>query len=213
MNHPQIPLFPLGVVLFPGMPLPLHIFEDRYKQMIGECLEQNTVFGVVYYTGKDFYRVGCSAAITSTVHRYEDGRLDIITAGRRRFVIRNIVADKPYLVGEVEYFDDDPTEGSEELEALSRATSTLYKDILRDVSTEAMPELPEQLTYRDLSFLIPAAAGFTLAEKQAFLEMTSVAERLKKSEAALRRLMDRTRASRDIESLISGNGHLHNQTL
>lgn len=209
----SLPLFPLGVVLFPGMSLPLHIFEERYKQMIGECLEQESEFGVVYYTGEDFYRVGCAASITRLVKRYEDGRMNIVVQGRSRFTIRRILSDKPFLVGQVEYFDDDPTGLTEETEALSRSAAELFKDVLRQTAPETEQDLTGDLSTRDLSFLIPASAGFTLKEKQAFLEMTSVTERLKKSTSSLKQLLDRLRTTKEIERLISGNGHLKGRTI
>jgi Lon protease-like protein len=213
MSNADIPLFPLGVVLFPGLPVPLHIFEERYKQMINECLEKEWVFGIVYYTGENFYRVGCTALITKMLKRFEDGRMNIVVEGRRRFTIRNILSDNPFLVGEVEFFDDEPEEGLEDIEALSRSATELYKDVLRLNPSDVNAPLPDQLAGKDLSFMIPANAGFTLAEKQAFLEMTSAKERLKKSSSALKRLVERIKTSKEIESLISGNGHVHNQTL
>ena len=77
----KIPLFPLGLVLLPQMPLPLHIFEERYKLMIGECLEKNEEFGIVYFNGTDIQAIGCTASIHKVVKRYNDGRLDILTRG------------------------------------------------------------------------------------------------------------------------------------
>ena len=76
-----IPLFPLGLVLLPQMPLPLHIFEERYKLMIGECLRENRQFGIVYFNGTDIQTAGCTASILKVMKRYEDGRLDILTRG------------------------------------------------------------------------------------------------------------------------------------
>jgi Lon protease-like protein len=83
-----IPLFPLGVVLLPGNSLPLHIFEERYKSMVGECLEKKEVFGVVYYNGAQITPSGCTAGIVAIRKRYPDGRLDIITRGEKRLATR-----------------------------------------------------------------------------------------------------------------------------
>src|SRR5262245_51929210 len=82
-----LPLFPLDVVLYPGQPLPLHIFEDRYKEMIGECLDSKSEFGVVRLKDNAIPNVGCTATITNVVKRYDDGRLDIETTGLRRFEV------------------------------------------------------------------------------------------------------------------------------
>jgi Lon protease-like protein len=79
----RIPLFPLGLVLLPGMALPLHIFEERYKQMISECLAARTSFGIIWFDGQSIHSVGCTARVIKVLHRYEDGRMDILTKGER----------------------------------------------------------------------------------------------------------------------------------
>ncbi|MBX7151594.1 LON peptidase substrate-binding domain-containing protein [bacterium] len=212
MSHPvKLPLFPLGVVLFPGMPLPLHIFEERYKLMIGECLKQNEPFGVVYYTGENFYKIGCSSEIRRVMETFDDGRMNILTEGVRRFSISRIVNDKPYLTGLVEFFDDvdhdDP-----EMEALSKRAITLYKDAVRLTAIDKDVSIPS-MNSKELSFLIAASSGFSLNEKQALLEMRSTNERLKKATSALKRLIDRHQTTKEIEGIISGNGYLHNKTI
>jgi Lon protease-like protein len=108
-------IFPLAVVLLPRNLLPLHIFEDRYKEMIGAVLEADSEFGVVLAAKDGIARVGCSAAIERVLERYEDGRMDILTAGRRRFEIQSLDQEKSYLRAEVEYFDDEEIEAPGEL--------------------------------------------------------------------------------------------------
>ncbi len=93
----RIPLFPLEVVLLPHISLPLHIFEERYKLMIGDCLAQDRGFGVVYFDGSELKKVGCTAKIMRVLKRYDDGRMDIITRGEKRFVLKKIFDEKPYL--------------------------------------------------------------------------------------------------------------------
>lgn len=208
-----LPLFPLGVVLFPNMPLPLHIFEERYKTMIGECLEKKSEFGVVYYTGENFYRVGCTASILQVLKKFDDGRMNILCEGKERFTIHRISSDKPYLVGEVEFFDDVTKENKTELKDRAAAALGLFKEIIQDREKKEGLELIDTLEPRDLSFLIAASAGFSLNEKQAFLEMHSTVERLKKAASALKRMSDRQKATKEIESMISGNGYLHNKIL
>src|SRR5258708_16098924 len=92
-----IPLFPLDVVLFPGTPLPLHIFEPRYKEMIGECLAQQRTFGVVRALEEGLAEVGCTAEIVTVVKEYPDGRLDIVTEGRTRFELLVLNQQRPFL--------------------------------------------------------------------------------------------------------------------
>lgn len=108
----MLPLFPLGVVLFPRAMLPLHIFEERYKQMIGEAIRNKTEFGVVLATGKGIANVGCTASVEQVFKTYDDGRMDILTAGRRRFEIENLNDELDYLRGAVEFFDDDDVDAT-----------------------------------------------------------------------------------------------------
>src|SRR5438067_861426 len=105
---PLLALFPLDLVLFPSTPLPLHIFEPRYKELIGECLEKKMPFGVVKAKEDALAEVGCTAHITQVVKRYEDGRLDIVTEGVRRFEIVELNHDRTFVQAEVLFFEDTP---------------------------------------------------------------------------------------------------------
>ncbi|MDL1888765.1 hypothetical protein FBQ96_04145, partial [Nitrospirales bacterium NOB] len=106
----RIPVFPLpNVVFFPKTYLPLHIFEPRYKEMIGLCLEEPCQFGVVLSSGNGVLRTGCAAAIHRVLKRYEDGKLDILAYGTDRFEIISIDSERSYFRADVRYFDDDDT--------------------------------------------------------------------------------------------------------
>lgn len=105
-----LPLFPLGVVLFPRTHLPLHIFEDRYKEMIGECMENRSEFGVVLAAEKGIVATGCTAVVEKVTQRYSDGRMDIVVVGVRRFEIQSLDTEKAYLRGAVKYFNDEESE-------------------------------------------------------------------------------------------------------
>src|ERR1700726_1603725 len=107
MQDELLPLFPLQVVLFPRTSLPLHIFEERYKQMIGEVLRGKAEFGVVLAGEKGIVNTGCTASVEKVVKTYPDGRMDLITIGRRRFEIILLNDEKSYLRGAVEFFDDE----------------------------------------------------------------------------------------------------------
>ena len=111
MQQELLPLFPLQLVLLPGVELPLHIFEDRYKEMIGEAINDGTEFGIVLASEKGIVNTGCTAVVQRVVNRYDDGRLDIIARGRRRFEILLLNEEKNYLRGAVEFFDDEDVEG------------------------------------------------------------------------------------------------------
>lgn len=110
MQQELLPLFPLQVVLFPRTELPLHIFEERYKQMIGEVLREKSEFGVVLAGEKGIVNTGCTASVEKILKTYPDGRMDLITIGRRRFEIIMLNDEKTYLRGAVEFFDDEQSE-------------------------------------------------------------------------------------------------------
>ena len=107
MQQELLPLFPLQLVLLPGAGLPLHIFEERYKEMIGEAINDGTEFGIVLASEKGIVNTGCTAVVQRVVNRYDDGRMDIIARGRRRFEILLLNEEKNYLRGAVEFFDDE----------------------------------------------------------------------------------------------------------
>jgi Lon protease-like protein len=106
MKPNRIPLFPLDVVLLPAMALPLHIFEARYKLMIGRCLDERIEFGIVCAEGKAVTSVGCTAEILKKVKEYPDGRMDILAVGRSVYRPREVLQEKEYYEGMVEYLKD-----------------------------------------------------------------------------------------------------------
>jgi Lon protease-like protein len=107
MPSGSIPLFPLQVVVFPRITLPLHIFEDRYKELVGRAIEENSEFGIVLAKENGIVNAGCTVVVEKVLKRYPDGRMDILTRGRRRFEVLDLNEDKAWLEGEVEFFDDD----------------------------------------------------------------------------------------------------------
>jgi Lon protease-like protein len=203
-----IPLFPLGVVLLPAMILPLHIFEERYKIMIGECLEQHREFGIVYSDQKEIRKKGCTAKIVEVLRRYDDGRMDILTRGVKRFLIEKIFDEKPYLQARVAYFDDAVEEKSEELAALVNDGIKLLQelDILTGKRTDYNSVL--ELDPKIISFLLAYNDEFTPGEKQKFLAMTSTRQRLIESADALRKIVERFKRELVIKKIIGGNGNL-----
>ena len=113
MQEELLPLFPLAAVLLPGSELPLHIFEDRYKEMIGEALDHQSEFGVVLAASGGIVAAGCTAGIEQVLQRYSDGRLDILTRGRRRFEIQSLNDTRAFLRAAVAYFDDEEPDAPE----------------------------------------------------------------------------------------------------
>lgn len=110
MQQELLPLFPLAAVLLPRTRFPLHIFEDRYKELIGDAIRDNSEFGVVLSREEGIARYGCAVVVDEVTHRYPDGRMDIIVAGLRRFEILDLNQEKPCLRGTVSYFNDEETE-------------------------------------------------------------------------------------------------------
>jgi Lon protease-like protein len=203
-----IPLFPLGLVLFPGMPLPLHIFEERYKLMISECLDQNKEFGVVLFNGHQIQDIGCSAIIVRVLKEYGDGKTDILCIGKKRFFIKKLLESKTYLESEVIFFDDDIEKISPEWEDIAAQGINLLWQTESIPPKEEGLRLLKQLDYKGISFLIAGSDGFTPEEKQVFLEMTSTLERLRKGIRSLEKIMERNLISQEIQKIIGGNGNV-----
>ena len=156
----KIALFPLDVVLFPGALLPLHIFEERYKEMVSECLESGAEFGVVRVQREGLAVAGCSAGITRVLRRYDDGQVDILCEGRKRFEIEQLDNSRSFLQAEVDYFEDEPLDSSREaratclalhLEVLSLAgvgRESYSFDLDKGVSFQLAWELPSDLGFK-----------------------------------------------------------------
>jgi Lon protease-like protein len=194
----DIPLFPLNVVLMPGAPLPLHIFEERYKQMVNECLEQEGEFGMVFADESGTRQVGCTAKIVELVERYEDGRMLILVEGSRRFKLNNVLTGKPYYVGEIEYFQDEP---EEDVGTLAEECIALLERVV-EAATEIEPP------YRNLSFAIAGRVEFEPEIRQQILELTSERQRLQKVKELLGSAAERLERERQTREKAQTNGHL-----
>jgi Lon protease-like protein len=203
-----IPLFPLGLVLLPRIPLPLHIFEERYKLMIAECIERQVTFGIVFFNGSDIQTTGCTASILKVLKRYRDGRLDILAHGEERFVIKDMYDRKPYLEGRVTVFKDEPDENSDACQQLARSGMALLKQFATIAEMQDGYGSFETLDFESISFVIAGCEGFSQEEKQQFLEMTSTYKRLRKCNAALEKIIERTQITSEIRKIIGGNGDM-----
>jgi Lon protease-like protein len=174
MPGPLLPLFPLSLVLLPTTPLPLHIFEDRYKEMMGRLIPERGEFGVVLAKDGGLVNVGCTATVEEVVRRYPDGRLDLIAVGRRRFQIISLdEEEKTYLQAEVEFFNDE--DASPAPPALQQQAIAEY-DRLRVTETET-PARAARIGEPQLSFQLAQAID-DLEYRQALLVMRSEKERL-----------------------------------
>jgi Lon protease-like protein len=183
----EIPLFPLHTVLFPHMPLQLHVFETRYKVMIERCLQQGSPFGVVLIREGDEvgapagpFDVGCTAQILGA-ERFEDGRMNLVVAGRYRFrLLEYTEADLPYLVGKAELLEDRPYD-SRRIAPLTGKLAALFVRYLEMLATRSGEVLPPVQLPGDpvtLSFCAASVLLQDAAEKQILLELTDTAQRI-----------------------------------
>ena len=102
----KIPLFPINISILPDELMPLHIFEDRYKEMVSESLENNKEFGIIYKDGQDMKNIGCSVSIKKVYQKYNDGKYDILIQGEKRFEIKSLFKESELLIGEVEFLNE-----------------------------------------------------------------------------------------------------------
>lgn len=200
----DIPLFPLNVVLMPGAPLPLHIFEDRYKQMVDECLEAESEFGMVLADEAGTREVGCTARIVEMVERYDDGRMVILVEGSRRFKLNNVMTGKPYYVGEVEYIEED---AGEDVTALAEECIALLERVV-EAATEGSVGIEIEPPYRNLSFAIAGRIEFDLETRQQILELMTERARLEKVKELLSAAAERLERDRQARDKAQTNGHL-----
>lgn len=204
MEDLLIPLFPLELVLFPGQRLPLHIFEDRYKTMIGECLQtgEQAEFGIVMAKENGIVNIGCTAAVEDVRKRYDDGRMDILVAGRRRFEVLFLDESKEYLRAAAQFFEDEDTAVAEEL---SRDVHDLYKQVLQLMppDAEAAASAPSALLSYRLAGPLPLDPDF----KQLLLSIRSESERLRRMTEYFKYLLPRLRLTTWARAKAGGNGH------
>lgn len=205
-----LPLFPLQVVLLPDAELPLHIFEDRYKEMITEVLRDKIEFGVVLANERGIVSTGCTATVERVLREYPDGRLDILTLGRRRFEIERVNEERAFLRGEVDYFDDDvvsdiDNDNAAPPEDESRARAIAGYNELRALTAD--PPLPTfEAKDPHLSFRL-ARPIQDLGLRQSLLTARSEAERLRQLAEFLPAFLIRQRRVERVKQVAPRNGH------
>lgn len=172
MAVPLLPLFPLPLVAFPGTALPLHIFEERYKEMMADVQQASGEFGIVLAKDEGIVNIGCTATVERVVKRYSDGRLDLIALGRRRFRIESLDDDKSYLRAAIEYVSDEEADAPADLKARALAAS----ERLREVEPEAAAGLAAPTSV--LSYQLGQYVS-DVDKRQTLLALTSEVERLR----------------------------------
>lgn len=197
------PLFPLGLVLLPEEVVPLHIFEDRYKLMVGECLERESPFGVLWMADDGLKHVGCTARVTEVLEQLEDGRMSILVRGSNPFRLLRRIEELPYPAGDVELLDEDvdaPPPGDAADEARER-----YAELVERV-TDSRPEDPdlEQLG----AYGMAATLDFSLDAKQDLLELRSEGLRMERLRELFGSTIDRIEQAEVTAERARTNGHL-----
>jgi Lon protease-like protein len=214
MQSRSLPLFPLPLVLFPGVPLPLHIFEPRYRRLLVDCLEGDRQFGIVYRPDGVAERelpaghVGCVARV-ETSETLPDGRSNVLVVGLGRFVLERFVeSDAPYNVGLVTDYDDEAESGAETA-GLAERVRDLFGRVGRAARTLAddrdpLPELPDDPAR--LSFAIAAVIDLDAGRRQRLLASRSPAGRLHDLEGVLGRALGTLEQRAEVHARAKGNG-------
>ena len=202
--NPLLPLFPLDLVLLPTVPLPLHIFEPRYKEMINECLTQNRHFGIVRSKGEQLASIGCTAEIMNVLKTYPDGRMDILAEGKRRFEVLETNMERSYIQADVIYLDDDGD--AADVDAINTALR-LHGEIM--LLAGAQPEEARSADAAHLAYRLAGSLPFDPDFQQALLEMSSEAERMRSLIAFFEGILPVLQKSAQAKRKAGGNGHVH----
>lgn len=198
-----LPLFPLDLVLLPGVPLPLHIFEPRYKEMIQQCLEQKQEFGVIRIHDEKMVTIGCTAEVINVLKKYPDGRMNILTEGRRRFEVLQLNQERAYLQADVFYLDEEHAPASTaELEHALR----LHGDIMRLAGAE--PESGKSTDAAQLAYRLAGSLPFDPDFQQILLEMNSETARVRAIISFFERILPVLQQNARAKRKAGGNGHV-----
>jgi Lon protease-like protein len=169
----DFPLFPLGIVALPSELVPLHIFEERYKTMIGECLDADSEFGIVWMSDDELKAIGCACEVTEVLERTEDGRMNILTRGTRPFRVLERQDELPYPAGAVQFLED--RDEPVDQEALD-AAHAVYADLVEQ-ATDKRPQEAELATMG--AYEMAATVDFGAEAKQGLLDLRSETARLR----------------------------------
>lgn len=198
-----LPLFPLDLVLLPGVPLPLHIFEPRYKEMIRECLDQKSVFGMIRSKEEKLATIGCTAEIINVLKKYPDGRMNILTEGKRRFEVLQVNQDRSFLQADVFYLED---ESDPAAEVDIKKAIALHQEIMKLAG--AQPEEIEESETAQLAYRLAGSLPFDPDFQQALLEMNSEAERTRAIVSFFERILPVLHRNASAKKKAGGNGHV-----
>jgi ATP-dependent Lon protease len=198
----ELGLFPLGIVLLPGERIPLHIFESRYTELIGECVDEGVEFGLVFADENGLREVGTRAGVVEVVERFDDGRLNIIVEGRDRFRLVELTSGRSFDTGEVEPVVDE--EAAPPAEDVDRALE-LYGRLAGLTGSEA-GEVDRRA--ERLSFVLAARVDFGRDLKQRLLEERSEPARLRLLAGLLEQAVEAAAFVREVRERAARNGHV-----
>ena len=196
----RFPLFPLGLVLLPQELVPLHIFEDRYKRMIGECLESDSEFGIVWLSDDGLRDIGCTARIERVIERFDDGRMNILVVGAQPFRLLRRIEDLAFPAGDVELLEDFAPDGDPELVEKAHAS---YAELV-EAATEEKPDLDE-IGALD-AYGMAATVEHPPEAKQALLELRAENDRLRMVEEMFRTAIKRVAYEEEAAERAQTNG-------
>lgn len=203
-----LPLFPLQLVAFPGTLVPLHIFEDRYKTMVGDCERTGSEFGIVLAKDGGIVNAGCTVVVETVLERYPDGRFDVLTRGRRRFSIRALDQELDWLRGEVDYFEDEVFEPTApQLRAKALAAWLEIRTALTETG-QSTHEADPDVDHPQLSFQLAQMVG-DVDFQSAILRSRSEAERLKQFIEFAQEYVPRTHYTAKMKRVAPTNGSGH----
>jgi Lon protease-like protein len=199
MSAREIGLFPLAAALVPGELMPLHIFEDRYKQLISDCEQHGQEFALLFADDDGTRELGCTADLVEVTERFDDGRLNVVVRGAEVVRVVEITRGRPYTTGRVEPAEDDPAAGEE-----STAAIELYQRVAEATGSEPDPAVTPDVGL--VSYAITARVEFPPAEKHRILEQRSERGRLMVVVELLARGLENLAAAAEIRERAQTNG-------
>ncbi len=199
----RFPLFPLDLVLLPGEVVPLHIFEERYRTMVGECLDSESEFGIVWLGDEVLHDVGCTVEITQVMEKMDDGRMNILVQGVRPFRLERRVDELDYPAGDVVLLDEEQSADDPEAGAAARRG---YSDLVERV-TDSRPA-DEDLAELD-AYGMASTIAFENDAKQELLELRSEEERLSRLATLCVRALERYDYAEEAAERARSNGKVH----
>jgi ATP-dependent Lon protease len=200
---PEIGLFPLGLVLLPSERVPLHVFEPRYKELVGECIAEDDVFGIVLEDEDGRREVGTLAAVIDVVHTFDDGRMNIVVEGRGRFAVAAWTEGRSFPTGAVELIEDDDPAALDPVEV--ERVLGLFRRLAEVADADVDDPDPASGT---LSFEVASHVDFGTSPKQELLELRSEPERLRRLAQFLDAALTAMTREREIKERASTNGRV-----